>query len=618
MKFKELLTNQNEDAISKQVDEMYQASFTALRKHHRNWYLIDRFIDGEHWSIYNKTTGTIQTLPTSRGEIRRTINLIDSQLRAVKNFVTRNDIRSEIYPSSRNNEDKEEKAKQGQKIAQYYFDKTQIRRIQGDLVDEGLRHGIAFLYTSLGDTDNDGVPEIHIDVKSSYDIYPAPGSKSLDVADCKYIIVISKQYIDELETDPSYEFTGEIAPGSSEHPSEYKAKLDRDRNDKEPQQTEGLQQIYVKDVYFRYKEEKSEQWKIGVVSVANEKIIRKKPLNVNNYPVIPYWPERKVDQLYPKAWAKNLISPNKSVDKMASHIESYVLQMLSGKWLVKEGSTVRKITDAQGEVVRWTGTRAPEQVGLQALPSTPFNYIEFLLRMIQDLGGMHPSSLGALSSTTQSGKSIEALQAADANNVADPIKNLSYTLTELTKRMFNLLSSHTLIVATLKQIDGKPVKFIGQGPLKESPEVIENYEKQGTLVLGDTDIKVESVPGIAYTEAGKYEKLLELVQAKVLPVEILLDQLKFSNISDIMAKLEKQQRMEKQEGQPSTNPIELANMENMSMIQGQQVPPTPVELVIPEHTELHRVFLEDQKAKGTPEEQLQLIIQHYNQEKTYG
>ena len=610
------LSEDEKQQVITTVDEYFVASQEKMRKHHREWYLIDRFLDGDHWVVFNKLTNSIQSLPVSSGEIRRTINLADTQIRSVKNFITKNAVRMEVHPRG---DVSKEKAEVGHDIAQYYYETCRLKMAQDDIVDEALKHFIGYFVIGLGDTNRDNIPDITVAVRSSYDIYPSPESTDITIEKCRYVFDTRSEYIDDIKDNKEYDLINKDTKFESEtdtNVSEYKAKLDRDRETKQPQKSKDLDKITVKDLYFRYRDDT--KWKVGQITAAGKQILKIKKLNTKDYPIVPYRTERKIDQLISKPWVKNIISPNKAADKMCSHIETYILRMLNGKILMKENTTMSRFTDKQGEIIKWKGGTAPENWRLEPLPSTPFEYLKYLLRFIEDMGGVHPASLGALPGANQSGRSIEALQAADASNVADPVKNLAYTMTELLYRIFDVLSANTLLEATIKVIDGdkkeKEVKFIGGQPLKESPEVKQIYEQGKTMIIEDMDVKVEIVPELAYTEAGRYDKLIELADKKIIPPEVILEELRFSNVGDIIKKLNQQKRLEgfaKGNERPMVDPIELANQENNTMGNNQEVQPTPIELVVPEHHNLHIIFLKqlDPKSQGA-----QLLTAHINQE----
>lgn len=617
---KENLTEEEKQFVVQTNNEYFEASKEKMRRHHREWYLIDRFLDGDHWIVYNKLTNQVQSLPVSNGEIRRTINLADVQFRSTKNFITHNTVRMTVHPRG---DISKKKAEIAHDIAQYYYTTCKLKMLQGDVIDEALKHFIGYFVIGLGQTNEDNVPDITVAVRSSYDIYPSPEATDITTDKCKYVFDTCSQYIDDIKSDSENKLIDKdtlIASEDQENISEYKSKLERDRESKQPKKSKSLEKSTVKNLYFRYREE--DKWKIGQIRTAGDTILCMKKLNTMNYPIVAYRTERKVDSLISKPWIKNVISPNKAADKMCSHIETYVLRMLNGKIMVKEGTTVSRFTDKQGEIVKWKGGSAPENLPLQPLPSTPFEYLSKLLRFIEDLGGVHAASIGSLPGSNQSGKSIEALQAADSGNVADPVKNLGYTMTEVLYRIFDILSANTLVDATIKVIDGegkeKEVKFLGGKPLADSPEAVNIAESNNVMVIREMDVDVEIVSELAFSEAGRYDRLLELAKEKIIPVEVILDELRFSNVGSIVKKLQQQQRLEafsKGSERPSVDPIELANQENQTMANGEDVPATSIELRVPEHTNLHEVFLK-QLVQQNNQKGVELLTAHLNQEKS--
>ena len=68
------------------VDTLFDDTMKSYLKYHRDWYLYERFARGDHWVVYNKTINKVQAIPTSSGEVRRTVNKIKAQIRGVKNF----------------------------------------------------------------------------------------------------------------------------------------------------------------------------------------------------------------------------------------------------------------------------------------------------------------------------------------------------------------------------------------------------------------------------------------------------------------------------------------------------------------------------------------------------
>jgi len=129
--------------VSSFIDQLYSQTLSRYMKLHRDWYLNQRFVRGDHWVIYNKTLNKIQALPQADGEIRRVINKIRTQRRGVKNFIKRNQPRWECQPDDITNEALEN-AQKTNKILQYYYRVLKVKGLLTDVIVSGLTFSTGF------------------------------------------------------------------------------------------------------------------------------------------------------------------------------------------------------------------------------------------------------------------------------------------------------------------------------------------------------------------------------------------------------------------------------------------------------------------------------------------
>jgi uncharacterized spore protein YtfJ len=255
---------------------------------------------------------------------------------------------------------------------------------------------------------------------------------------------------------------------------------------------------------------------------------------------------------------------------------------------------------------------------LAPLPSTPFQYINNLEGWIEEFGGIREASLGRAPGSLQSARGLEALQAADAATVAEPIENLEIFLSEIAEFILEILSDSTITSETI--FDGKGnINYIGSGA-KITPS--------NTIIVEPRKVKVVIVPELAYTEEAKKELIFKLSEAQIIDPETLMEYLNISNISDIMERVQfkkdeqYKQEMMKQKAAHATNgnapddSATLADQENMQMAAGQDVPLTPKALWVPEHTQLHMAFINENKDAYTQHKDL--FDKHISAEEQYG
>jgi len=290
--------------------------------------------------------------------------------------------------------------------------------------------------------------------------------------------------------------------------------------------------------------------------------------------------------------------------------------MLKGKWLIKQGVEVSSITDKGAEKIYYKGNIAPSQQSLQPLPSTPFAYTANLERWIEELGGMREASLGRVPGSLQSGKGVEALQAADASTVAEAVENLELMLSEMGEFCLEILSDYQIASDEIIE-DGQKIKFIGD--VENAPE--------NALVIKPSTVRVTVVPEIAYSEEGKMDRMMRLAEAKLIDPQTVLEQLNFSNVGDIIERMNKQkqeefkQEMVKQkeshrtEGEGPADTADLADQENMSMAAGTPPPLTPQALWTPEHTQLHMAFI--QENQDAYQQNQEIFDEHIQAEENY-
>jgi len=98
------------------VDELFNATSKLRQKDELEWYVNQRFVDGDHWIKFDKQAGKI-TNETETKKIRRSINLIRAEVRGLKNMVQKIPLTVEVVASPKSNspEDKaaaEDEAKQ--------------------------------------------------------------------------------------------------------------------------------------------------------------------------------------------------------------------------------------------------------------------------------------------------------------------------------------------------------------------------------------------------------------------------------------------------------------------------------------------------------------------------
>ncbi len=576
--------DKNNHDVALYVNRLFDDTKNKYLKIQRDWYVNERFVRGDHWVVFNKTLNKVQNIPLSGGEIRRTVNKIRSQVRGVKNFIKRSQPRWQVQPDDGSDEAHEIALKKN-KILQNIYRNLKFTMILTDTIVSGLKYSVGFIEGGVVNENGKNVIKFWHD--DTFDIYIDPTATNLQ--DARYIFKAFKKPIVTVKNNSSYKIKGKIVSDSGVS-SSYKDLLNREKYGHSETKSEDMETVLVKELWIKY------NGKLKLFTVVNNQLVRVSDPKYRRYPFFNYSPEREPSSIYGDAWIKDLISLNKSLDKSTSQIESYVQRMLGGKFMIKQGVEVSSITDKGAEKIYYKGTTPPTQLNLQPLPVAPFNHASNLERWIEEFGGAREASLGRAPASIQSGKALEALQSADAGTVAEPIENLEIMLSDIGEFILELIEDYTIASEKIVE-EGKEIKYIGAGAGTELPESV--------IKIKSGKVKVVIVPEIAYSEEAKFDRLIRLAEAKLIDPETILDKLAFSNISDIMERVNKlreekfkeemvkQKESHRSDGNAPDDSATLADQENMQMAAGQDVPNTPKALWIPEHTQLHLSFIQE-------------------------
>lgn len=604
-------TGKNAEVVSF-INSLHSSTLKMFLKQHRDWYINDRFLRGDHWVVYNKTLNKVQTIPISDGEVRRTINKIRAQVRGVKNFIKKSQPRWECHPEDTTDEAYEEARKKNKILQNIYRTRNVVTKLT-DVISNSLKYSLGIL--EGGVITRDGEPYLDFWVDSTYDVVFDPYVNDIQAG--RFAIKATPVPVESIIENKNYKVEEKSFSDNIESASTYKEVLEREKFAKDANKVgEDLQTAIVKELWIKWYDEKGIH--VRVITIAGNNVLKVKDTNYKRYPFFGYNPERSADSLYSDPWIKDLISANKSLDKTVSQIETYISRMLAGKYLIKQGTEVTTITDKGAEYIYYNGQHAPVQQNLQPLPAAPFTHVMNMERYIEELGGVREASLGRAPGSLQSGKAVEALQVADASTVAEPIENLEVFLQGVGEFILEILSEYTLAAETIIE-DKDKISFGG----KNVPKT------EGLIQIGPKNsVKVVIVPEVAYSEEAKKDWLLKFAEMELIDPETVLEQFNFSNIGDILERMKvrkeeqykeemmKQRESHRTDGNGPEDSSDLANQENMQMAAGQDVPMTPRALWVPEHTELHMAFINENI--DAYQQNKELYDMHIQQEQQYG
>ena len=583
---------------SEQYAELVNRLYSDLKEHylklHRDWYINERFLRWDHWIVFNKSLNKIQNIPSSKGEVRRTVNKIRTQVRGIKNFIKRSQPRWVVQPEDASDESLQEAVKLN-KILQNVYDTRWFKKLLTEQITNSLKYSVGIIEGGIINKGNSR----YLDFWSNdtFDVFIDP--LAADKKDARFVIKAFKKSITSINWNKKYKFEWKIKWDWRQWASDYKDIMEKERfNTDSGKWSEDLKTTIVKELWYKYNNN-SRPVVLKVTVIESQVVL----VEETPYTIIPQFlfnPELEQGKIYSDAWIKDLISINKSLDKITSQTESYIQRMLAGKFLIKQWVDVSTITDEWAEKIYYKWQVPPRQLDLQPLPNIVMQHSQSLERWIEEFWGLREASLGRAPWSLQSGKWLEALQSADAQTVAEPIENLELMLAEVWEFILEVISKTA--ITTQKFVDwNDDIKYIGNFDFAKEQAKTDS----DLIVVKPRKVAVRIVPEISYTESAKKETVMQLAQAGIIDQKTLLDYLNVSNVSDIIERTKlaseesfkqdmvKQKESHRSEWDSPNDSASLADQENTMMASGQDVPATPKALWVPEHLELHQAFIKE-------------------------
>src|SRR5262245_18023300 len=205
---------------------------TARQPFDLEWYVNQRFIDGDHFLKFDRKSGKVTNADPSDEEsgkkIRRSINLMKAQIRGLKNFVLKVPLTVEFSPAPQDSTPEAmDTAKQEARLKEAAWrgmeDKLKLKRLRRPVVDDGfVKHSgyIGVLPTTSG-------LGVRVDHYDAYDVFPDSTAPSF--YDGLVLLLATKQNIQALKDNDAYENTAEIKGDGRLSLSDFKNNYERSK-----------------------------------------------------------------------------------------------------------------------------------------------------------------------------------------------------------------------------------------------------------------------------------------------------------------------------------------------------------------------------------------------------
>jgi hypothetical protein len=591
------------------------------------WYLNYMFLAGNHYLSVNTTTNELVPAPSRRrGEVRMVVNKVRSAIRAVQNYVTREQPKWDVIPGDIDEETVQNARRTG-KVMDYIYRKLHLEQMVSGVVDTGLNTSVGWVEVDWDPEADGGLGQVRIRHHDPYDVYL--DKRAYLYAGrlvSRFLVKTPIKSVAEVKADKKYDEKArkEVKPDEELAASRMKAKIIRREGVSEQDE---IPRVMIKEFMLWDDEKNSKGGRIKLFTYAGGQILKEEDLGDKEFPIYLYQISMNPLKIYQRSWTADAVPLNKALDRAMSQQIMYINQALIYRIIAEKGHGMNVISNEMGEIVEINKGREFQQMNMNPLPMGYESLVSQLGVHIEDVLGAHDAALGRLPTGARSGDTLEALQAADSNNLVGLTSSLESFLSVVGERILNLVAKHyttSRIVKIAEPEEGQEyMKVIGSGA-KNKPD-------GAVVITEDNELIVTIGSWLGHSKEAQRKTILELAQAGILPAEEVLRQFEFPNVEELSAKA-RDQRMEQsqmdlaiaghaegaqgaqgaQGGEQGVDMVALAEKESVEMLNGNQIPPT--EGATPDHSQVHRDIINSRTFKTANPQSQQILIAHYQGE----
>ena len=623
---------------------LIEESVKNYSQNHIEWYLNHMFLSGKHYATYNTVTQSLETKPRNKQEVRMVINTTKSKIRSIKNYATREEPKWDVIPGDIDTETIDNARRTG-KAMDYLYRRLHLESTIDGVVDSILNTSISWVELDWDADAEKGIGQVKIINHDSMDIFPdAHGILYAGKFRGRFIAKSFRSALDSIKADKRYDkkVRKDVVKDDDVAESPIKARIIK----REMSGTEGdkIDRATVKECLLWNDDPEGKESNIHLFTYSGNSILRDENTDFDEFPLYPCQVEMNPNKVIQRSWTADAIPINKAIDRFVSQKIMYVNKALVYRLVAEKGAYAGRITTDQGEIIEINKGRKFQQMAMASMPSDIDSLLNQLDGYLEDVLSSHEASVGSLPAGARSGKTLEALQAAEANSLAGISRSLRSFLTVIGTRILEIIAEKYVASRIMKISEPEEGQ---EGPQKDYLKVIgegaNNKPEGSTVIYKDNELIVTIGSWLGFTKEARRETLFKLAEFGVLPGDEILRQFEFPNIGELSRKATKERLEEHElkaevagrrgaEGQPGggqtaeggaaaaggeqLNPlVALADQENMAMLNGEDIAPT--EGADMNHNQAHRDFMKTDVYTNAPASARDAIKNHADGELKY-
>src|SRR3990167_6604090 len=524
-------------------------SADSRRRYDYEWMVRDLFRRGYQFSRYQPNTQTF--ILASRQTARIPINIVNAQMRSIASQVTSFRPKFEVMPRYTTTES-EINARYSGKLLDYQFDHLAMKKKIKETVIEGLMFSVGGPWEIVYDEEK---KEIVIWKRDPFDFYF--DSLATSPEDAEFQISAVRRPLGEVIYNEEYDkfASSEIRGGESRLAvSEYKQFMLQALKYVTQYNKAESPEIILFDGKFRIREEGQKPHLRRVVWTDQNSVpLVYEDLDTNEYDTILYQADLNPNEVYGEGWMKHVMPLNRVLNSLESSVFDYNYKVAKGRIVVDKDSGVRAIHNVHGEIISKKRGSEVRALDMPALPIATTNQVERIYRYMEDISGVHDSSLGRMPPNRQSGVTLSEMKQSDSTNQDHLVDNLEDFLTLVAKKILRKISENYSTVKVIqdlgyKEEDAKYFAVVGKDFKSKKGEPTNKFkigpDYVDLAVIGtDNNIRVTIGSWLGYTKEMMQEKTIKLLQLGAIDQSTFLRLWEFGNVDSIVQETRREQML---------------------------------------------------------------------------
>jgi hypothetical protein len=443
----------------------------------RIWDVCLLYVQGRQHLEYDRDIARYVTAPNQPGRFRVSINLILQFYRTILSKLQMTVPNITVLPASPSTEDIV-KARMAEDAFKYYYQEDNFDEKAQKMLEWLLTCGTTALHTYY----DSGEERVRTDVYSPYDIFVEKGAQS----DKQSRFIALRQFVTREELKAAYpDFAEQIDTAPSAQVDTYDtgnttyAELD-DRI----------------EIFEIFGHEGVTGVMMGQICLFEGEWSGPHPVTVVRYTEVPG-----------RYWGVGLIEPMVELQNLYNRARAQIVQnvelMSNPKWLIPKsaGVSADQIKGRPGEKIYYNAAGGtPKMVSAAPVPGYVLDNVIRLQSEMQDVAGIHATSLGRRAVGVTSGKAIEALATQDVSQLQVTQKSIEGSVKHLAERVLTLMKEYYPEKKMMRMMDsyGRVIfKELRRTSLMDDPEV---FVEAGSAFIEEAGAKDSRVLNLLRTQ----------------------------------------------------------------------------------------------------------------------